>query len=75
MESYGIIFKANNRIFNLPTEFCLESIYNGFDAIESRGVSLKRNVYYFSVDHDVIDKSDKLNIHKYLIVKNSIKHV
>ena len=72
MELY---FKANNRIFNLPNQFCLESIYNGSDAIKSRGVSLKGKVCYFSVDHNVIDKSDKLNIHKYLMVKNSIKHV
>ena len=35
--------------------------------------SLKENVYDFSVDYNVIDKSDILNIHKYLMVKNNTK--
>ena len=35
--------------------------------------SLKGNVYDFSVDYNVIDKSDILNIHKYLMVKNNTK--
>ena len=34
---------------------------------------LSRNAYDFSVDYNCIDKSDKLNIHKYLMTKNSIK--
>ena len=36
----------------------------------SREVSLNRNVYDFSVDHNSIDKSD---FHKYLLTKNNIK--
>ena len=36
-------------------------------------VSLEGNVYHFSVDNDAIRKSDILNIHKYLMVKNDIK--
>ena len=35
--------------------------------------SLKRNVYHFLVDHSTVDKSDILNIHKYLMVMNNIK--
>ena len=41
-------------------------------ANDSKEVSLKENVYYFSVDYDSFDKSDFLNINKYLVVKNSI---
>ena len=66
-------FKADNKIVNFPTKFCLGSISNGFSATESREVSLNGNVYGFSVDYNSIGKSDILNIHKYLITKNKIK--
>ena len=33
-------FKADNKIVNYPTQFCLGSISNGFSASESREVSL-----------------------------------
>ena len=36
-------------------------------------VSFNENVYDFSVDYNSIDKSDILNIHKYLMTKNNIK--
>ena len=39
---------------------------------DPRGVSLKGNVYDFSVDYNVINKSDILSIHKCLMVKNNI---
>ena len=66
-------FKANNKNVNFPTRFCLGSISDGFSATESREVSLNGNVYDFSVDYNSIDKSDILNIHKYLMNKNNIK--
>ena len=66
-------FKANNKNVNFPTQFCLGSISNGFSNTESREVSLNGNVYDFSVDYSSIDKSDILNIHKYLMTKNNIK--
>ena len=53
------------KIFTSP--FCLGSISNKFEAEE---VSLKRYVYGFSVDCNAVDKSDALNIHKYLMIKN-----
>ena len=62
-----IKFKAGNKNVNFPTRFCLGSISNGFSATESREVSLNGNVYDFSVDYNSIDKSDILNIHKYLM--------
>ena len=55
---------------NFLTQFCLGSISHGFDATVSTKVSLKGNVYDFSVDYNPIDKSDTLNIQKYLMVKN-----
>ena len=67
------MFKANNQNVNFPTQFSLGSISNGFGAAESRKVSLKRTVYYFSVVYNAIGTSDILNIHKYLVVKNNIK--
>ena len=66
-------FKSGNENFNFPTQFCLESISNGFSATESREVFLNRNVYEFSVDYNSIDKCDIMNIHKYLMSRNNIK--
>ena len=41
---------------------------NEFNYVESGEASFKGNVYNFSVDYVAIDKSDKLNIHTYLMV-------
>ena len=68
-----IKFKADNKISNFPTWFCLGSISDIFSNIESREVSLNGNVYDFSVNYNFIDKSDLLNINKYLMTKNNIK--
>ena len=65
--------KADNKNVKFPNQFCLQSISNGFSATESREVSLNENVYDSSVDYNSIDKSDILNIHKYLMKKNNIK--
>ena len=39
----------------------------------SREVSLNGNMHNFSVDYNSIDRSDILNIHKYLMNKNNKK--
>ena len=65
-------FKAGNKNFNFPTQFCLGSISNGFGATESREVSLKDNVYNFSINYNAVNKSVILNIHKNLMVKNNM---
>ena len=65
-------FKADNGNINFLPQFCLGSISNEFGATLSTEISLKGNVYDFSVYYDVIDKSEILNIHKYLMVKNNI---
>ena len=64
--------KANNKDVNFLTQFFLGSISNGFSNTESREVSLNGNEYDFSVDYNFIDKSDILNIHKYLMARNNI---
>ena len=38
-------FKTDNKNVNFPTQFCLISISNGFNATKSREVSLHMNVY------------------------------
>ena len=42
----------------LTTQFCLESVSNGFSTTESTEVSVNGDVYNFSVDYNSIDKSD-----------------
>ena len=66
-------FKSGNKNVNFPTQFCLGGISNVFSAIESREVSLNRNVYDFSDNYNSFEKSDLLNIHKQLTAKNDIK--
>ena len=66
-------FEADNKNVNFPNQFFLDSISNGFAAADSRDVSLRGNVYGFSVSYNAIVKSDILNIHKYLMVKNNMK--
>ena len=66
-------FKAGNKNVNVPTQLCLRSISNAFSATESRKMSLNENVCDLSVNYNSIDKSEILNIHKYLMNKNNIK--
>ena len=66
-------FKADNKNVKFVTQFCLISSSNGFRASNSRELSSIANAYDFSVDYNFIDKSDTLNIHKYLMNKNNMK--
>ena len=59
------IFRDDNKNVNIPTHFYLGSISNGFGVTESIEISLKGNVYNISVDHNAIDTSNILNIHRY----------
>ena len=65
-------FKADKKSVNFPTQLCLGSISYGFSATESREISLNEHLYDFPVDN-FFDKSDILNIHRYLITKNNIE--
>ena len=40
-------FKGDNKNVNIPAQFCLRSISNGFSAPESWEVSLNGNVWFF----------------------------
>ena len=60
-------FKASNENVNFPTQFCLRNISNGFCNIESKEISLNGNVYNIPVNYNSIDKSDILNIYRYLM--------
>ena len=66
-------FKADNKNVKFVTQFCLISSSNDFRASNSRELSSIANAYDFSVDYNFIDKSDILNIHKYLMNKNNMK--
>ena len=65
-------FKASNKN-NFSSQFWLGSISNKFDSNDLNEISFKGNVYGFSVDYSAIDKSNILNINKYLMLKNNIK--
>ena len=65
-------FKVGNENVNFPNQFFKGSISNKFGAINSREVSLKGNVYDFSVECNAIYMYNILNIHKYEMVKNNI---
>ena len=62
---------ASNKNSNFPSPFCLGSICNKFDYSDAK-VLLKENTYDFSVDCNSVNKSDTLNIYKYLMIKNNI---
>ena len=66
-------FKVDNGIVNFTTQFYLGSMSNGFGAVKSRKVSLKRNTYDSSADCNAIDRSDILSIHKCLMVQSNMK--
>ena len=50
-------FKGDNEDVNFPPQFCLESISNGFSALECREVCLNGIFYNFSVDYNSADES------------------
>ena len=60
MESKSINLKLLIKIITFHLDFVLE-VYE--------------NVYDFSFEYNFIDKSDILNIHKYLKIKNTIQNV
>ena len=43
--------------------------------MEHEEVSIKRNVYDVLIEYDAFDKSEILNICKYLMIKDNIKNV
>ena len=67
-------FKENKNI-NLPIQFCLGSISSKFDYFKAEKYLQKEMCMTFELImiFQLIHKSDILNIHKYLMLKNNIK--
>ena len=66
------MFKANNLSVNFPPHVSLGSISNKFSYTEAEEVSLKGNVYEFSIAYREIAVDNILDIHKYLIKENGV---
>ena len=66
-------FKASNKNVNIVTQFCLQRITNKFNHVDAEEIYLKGNIYDFSIGCNAIHKSDILDIHKYVILKNNMK--
>ena len=71
---YGIAFDGAGSQ-NFGNDNARNVVIFGFvnSSAESRVVSFKGNEYDTLVDYSAIDKSDILNIYKYLMVKNYIR--
>ena len=67
-------FKTSIKNNSFPSPLSLGSISHEFDSDDFNKVfkDLNGNVYDFSVAYSAIDKCNILNIHKYLVIKNSI---
>ena len=52
---------------------CLGNISKDFSLDNMKKTGLNGNVYDFSVDYNVIDTSNIIDIHKYLMKKHDIK--
>ena len=66
-------FKVDKKNVNFPTQFYLGGKSSGFSVTEFREISLNGNVDDFNIDYNSINKFDKLNIHKYLMIKKNKK--
>ena len=53
--------------------FCLGSVSKDFTNNEQSLISLNGTLYNFSVNLSSIKKEDILNIHRYSMIKNSVK--
>lgn len=75
-ESYLYVKKTDICKFRVPNniawyEFCLGNISKYFTKGELSEISLNGTAFDFSVDHSPFEKEDVLDIHEYLIKKNS----
>ena len=69
-------FKTDNKNVKFPTKFCLGSISNGLSPkkyLKMEMCMIFQSITIIDIDKSDIDKSDILNIHKYLIAKNNTK--
>ena len=59
--------------YNLYHFWVIKGKSTGGQVTSSTPIRVKRKCIWFSVDYNAIDKSDILDIHKFLIVKDNIK--
>ena len=69
MEKKSINLKL---VIKMLTFTFLGNIWNKLGAIDCKEIYLKGNAYDFSVVYSSVDKSNILNIHKYLMIKNGV---
>ena len=65
-------FRTDNKNLNFPTQFNLGSMFYKLRCAEIKEVSFKKKCMIFSVHYNAINKSEILNIHKHLTVKNNV---
>ena len=68
-EIYKFIGKGSEIV---ATPLCLGNISKDFSVDNMKNAGLNEYVYDFNVDYDAIAVDDILDIHKYLMEKNSI---
>ena len=64
-------FKAKHSEI-ISNNFCLGNVSKDFAASNMKKTEFNGHIYGFSVDYDVIDVDDILDIRKYLMRKNDI---
>ena len=65
-------FKAKKSEIN-AVPLCSGNVSKNFSTDNIKNTGIYRYVYYFSVDYDSTNVANILDIHKYLMAKNSIK--
>ena len=70
MENKSLSLKLIMKTSTFQLNFVHEAYLINFNYVESKELSFKGNFHDFSVDYGAINKSDILDIHKYLMVKN-----
>ena len=80
METTDFLFVNGTKIYQFKTKnseikkytLCLGNISTNFTAINMKKTGINRYVYDFSVDYNIIDTSNIINIHKNLMKKHDI---
>ena len=64
--------KPKMEMSTFQLSFVLEAYLINLTMLKQKKYHLKESLFDFSVDYDAIDKSDMLNVHKYLMAKSNI---
>ena len=63
----------NSKQKKLNCIHCVQETFQIISQLITWKTRLNRNVYDFSIDYNIIDASNIINTHKYLIKKHNIK--